>query len=127
LTISAVAQDSFPDIPANHWVYEAIAGMKEDGFAIPSDFSLFRGNRPASCQAIADVISTLATSYDDQLTATAYKGHLIRSSAAYPRFKKWLPVLGKLIKKFKPWFDSKKMLTYPKLQKILRHDRLILS
>lgn len=47
------AQDNFPDVPDNHWAYEALARMKKDGLLVGYPDGLFRGNRPASRYELA--------------------------------------------------------------------------
>lgn len=50
LVVPAFAQsgDNFPDVPDNHWAYEALARMKKDGLLIGYPDGLFRGGRPAT-------------------------------------------------------------------------------
>jgi len=48
-----LAQDNFPDVPDNHWAYEALARMKKDGLLVGYPDGLFRGNRPASRYELA--------------------------------------------------------------------------
>ncbi|HZH98073.1 MAG TPA: S-layer homology domain-containing protein, partial [Fimbriimonadaceae bacterium] len=50
---SAMAQDNFPDVPDNHWAYEALARMKREGLLVGYPDGLFRGNRPASRYELA--------------------------------------------------------------------------
>jgi len=54
--ISAFAQDNFPDVPDNHWAYEALARLKKDGLLVGYPDGLFRGNRPASRYELAVAI-----------------------------------------------------------------------
>jgi len=49
----ALAQNNFPDVPDNHWAYEALARMKQDGLLVGYPDGLFRGNRPASRYELA--------------------------------------------------------------------------
>lgn len=49
----ALAQNNFPDVPDNHWAYEALARMKADGLLVGYPDGLFRGNRPASRYELA--------------------------------------------------------------------------
>ena len=44
----AFAQDQFPDVPENHWAYEALKAMKTNGLLVGYPDGLFRGGRPAS-------------------------------------------------------------------------------
>jgi len=50
------AQDNFPDVPDNHWAYEALARLKKDGLLVGYPDGLFRGNRPASRYELAVAI-----------------------------------------------------------------------
>lgn len=52
----AVAQDNFPDVPGEHWAYEALARMKREGLLVGYPDGLFRGNRPASRYEMAVAI-----------------------------------------------------------------------
>lgn len=52
----AFAQDNFPDVPDNHWAYEALARMKRDGLLVGYPDGLFRGGRPASRYELAVAI-----------------------------------------------------------------------
>lgn len=42
------AQDNFPDVPDNHWAYEAMAAMKKAGCLVGYPDGLVRGGRPMS-------------------------------------------------------------------------------
>lgn len=53
MVMPAFAQDNFPDVPDNHWAYEALARMKKDGLLVGYPDGLFRGNRPASRYELA--------------------------------------------------------------------------
>jgi hypothetical protein len=44
----AFAQDNFPDVPENHWAYEALARLRAAGILVGYPDGLFRGGRPAS-------------------------------------------------------------------------------
>jgi len=48
--------DNFPDVPDNHWAYEALARLKKDGLLVGYPDGLFRGNRPASRYELAVAI-----------------------------------------------------------------------
>lgn len=50
---SAMAQDNFPDVPANHWAFDALVKMKADGVLVGYPDGLFRGSRPASRYELA--------------------------------------------------------------------------
>jgi hypothetical protein len=52
----ALAQDNFPDVPDNHWAYEALLRMKSNGLLVGYPDGLFRGARPASRYEMAVAI-----------------------------------------------------------------------
>lgn len=56
LVIPAIAQDAFPDTPENHWAYEALREMKNNGLLVGYPDGLFRGQRPASRYEMAVAI-----------------------------------------------------------------------
>ncbi|CAN5521138.1 hypothetical protein BH11ARM2_BH11ARM2_23620 [soil metagenome] len=56
LVVPAFAQDNFPDVPDNHWAYEALLRMKSNGLLVGYPDGLFRGNRPASRYEMAVAI-----------------------------------------------------------------------
>jgi hypothetical protein len=60
-TASVFAQDQFPDVPANHWAYEALARMKRDGLLVGYPDGLFRGGRPASRYELAVAMHAVYT------------------------------------------------------------------
>src|SRR5579862_8717901 len=53
VVIPAIAQDNFPDVPDNHWAYEALKRMKSEGLLVGYPDGLFRGNRPATRYELA--------------------------------------------------------------------------
>jgi len=55
------AQDNFPDVPDNHWAYEALARMKKDGLLVGYPDGLYRGNRPASRYELAVAVHATYT------------------------------------------------------------------
>lgn len=58
---TAQAQDNFPDVPANHWAYEALARMKKDGLLVGYPDGLYRGGRPASRYELAVAMHAVYT------------------------------------------------------------------
>lgn len=50
---SVHAQDNFPDVPKNHWAYEALDRMKKEGLLVGYPDGLFRGGRPTSRYELA--------------------------------------------------------------------------
>jgi len=53
LAVPALAQDQFPDVPANHWAYKDLQEMKQNGLLVGYPDGLFRGGRPASRYELA--------------------------------------------------------------------------
>ena len=53
IVLPAAAQDNFPDVPSNHWAFEALERMKKDGLLVGYPDGLFRGGRPASRYELA--------------------------------------------------------------------------
>jgi hypothetical protein len=56
MVVPALAQDAFPDTPENHWAYEALREMKNNGLLVGYPDGLFRGPRPASRYELAVAI-----------------------------------------------------------------------
>jgi len=54
-------QDNFPDVPDNHWAFEALQRLKKDGILVGYPDGLFRGNRPASRYELAVAIHAAYT------------------------------------------------------------------
>lgn len=52
---TAVAQN-FPDVPDNHWAYEALENMKREGLLVGYPDGLYRGGRPATRYEMAVAI-----------------------------------------------------------------------
>ena len=61
LVAPAFAQDNFPDVPTNHWAYEALARMKRDGLLVGYPDGLYRGGRPASRYELAVAMHAVYT------------------------------------------------------------------
>jgi len=53
--------DNFPDVPDNHWAFEALQRLKKDGLLVGYPDGLFRGNRPASRYELAVAIHACYT------------------------------------------------------------------
>ena len=56
IAVPAFAQDNFPDVPDNHWAYEALLRLKTNGLLVGYPDGLFRGGRPASRYEMAVAI-----------------------------------------------------------------------
>jgi len=61
VVVPAFAQDNFPDVPDNHWAYEALARMKREGILVGYPDGLFRGGRPATRYEMAVAIHAAFT------------------------------------------------------------------
>ena len=62
IVLPAVATtDNFPDVPDNHWAFEALQRLKKDGLLVGYPDGLFRGNRPASRYELAVAIHACYT------------------------------------------------------------------
>lgn len=61
VVMPAFAQDNFPDVPDNHWAYEALARMKREGVLVGYPDGLFRGGRPATRYEMAVAIHAAFT------------------------------------------------------------------
>lgn len=67
MIVPAIAQDNFPDVPANHWAYEALARMKRDGLLVGYPDGLYRGTRPASRYELAVAMHAVYTNLKTQM------------------------------------------------------------
>ena len=70
------AQDNFPDVPDNHWAYQALENMKREGILVGYPDGMFRGARPASRYEMAVAINaayqklmSMMSGMSDQLKA----------------------------------------------------------
>lgn len=80
LVVPAMAQDNFPDVPDNHWAYQALENMKKEGILVGYPDGLFRGPRPASRYEMAVAINaayqklkSMYSGLDDQIKALQEK------------------------------------------------------
>ncbi len=56
IAVPALAQDQFPDVPANHWAFKDLSELKTAGLLVGYPDGLFRGGRPASRYELAVAI-----------------------------------------------------------------------
>ena len=61
IVLPAAAQDNFPDVPNNHWAFDALVRMKKDGLLVGYPDGLFRGGRPASRYELAVAMHAVYT------------------------------------------------------------------
>lgn len=80
LVAPAMAQDNFPDVPDNHWAYQALENMKKEGILVGYPDGLFRGPRPASRYEMAVAINaayqrlkSMYSGLEDQIKALTDK------------------------------------------------------
>ena len=59
--VPAMAQDNFPDVPANHWAYQALATMKAQGLLVGYPDGLYRGTQPATRYELACAMHSVYT------------------------------------------------------------------
>lgn len=76
MVVPAMAQDNFPDVPDNHWAYQALENMKREGILVGYPDGMFRGARPASRYEMAVAINaayqklmSMMSGMSDQLKA----------------------------------------------------------
>jgi len=61
VTPALASTDNFPDVPDNHWAFEALQRLKKDGILVGYPDGLFRGNRPASRYELAVAVHACYT------------------------------------------------------------------
>ena len=89
IVLPAVATtDNFPDVPDNHWAFEALQRLKKDGLLVGYPDGLFRGNRPASRYELAVAIHACYTNLksvtdglDSQIKALSDKLRSVQETA----------------------------------------------
>lgn len=80
IVVPALAQDQFPDVPENHWAYEALENLKKEGCLVGYPDGLYRGGRPASRYEMAVALyacykhmKTMVDGMNDQIKALTEK------------------------------------------------------
>jgi hypothetical protein len=61
VTPAFAQSDNFPDVPDNHWAYDALKNMKAAGVLVGYPDGLFRGSRPASRYELAVAVNAAYT------------------------------------------------------------------
>lgn len=56
IVMSGAQAQNFPDVPDNHWAYEALENMKREGLLVGYPDGLYRGGRPATRYEMAVAI-----------------------------------------------------------------------
>jgi S-layer homology domain len=54
--VAGASAQNFPDVPENHWAYDALETMKKNGLLVGYPDGLFRGSRPATRYEMAVAI-----------------------------------------------------------------------
>jgi hypothetical protein len=102
LVMPSLAQDQFPDVPENHWVYQALLNMKNEGILVGYPDGLFRGGRPASRYELAGAINAayqklkgMIGGLQSQIDAIKEMGDLAAIRRELDALKSQLAAMGK--------------------------------
>ena len=120
VVIPAIAQDNFPDVPDNHWAYEALKRMKSEGLLVGYPDGLFRGNRPATRYELAvavhatyvhlrnmiDNLNSQIAAIQDQLKNTASQSDLQNLKSALDALQNQVNAQGQDIADLKKMADT---------------------
>jgi len=107
------AQDNFPDVPDNHWAFEALQRLKKDGLLVGYPDGLFRGNRPASRYELAVAIHAVYTNLksvtdglDSQIKALGDKLNGVASTSDVQNLRDALTALQNEVNGMKSYGDD---------------------
>ncbi len=113
IVLPAVAADNFPDVPDNHWAFEALARMKKDGLLVGYPDGLFRGGRPASRYELAVAMHAVYTNLksvtdglDSQIKALGDKLNGIASTSDVQNLRDALTALQNEVAGMKSYGDD---------------------
>jgi len=120
VVIPAIAQDNFPDVPDNHWAYEALKRMKSEGLLVGYPDGLFRGARPATRYELAvavhatyvhlrnmiDNLNTQIAAIQDQLKGNADQADLQNLRSALEALQNTVNTQGQDIADLKKMADT---------------------
>ena len=105
----ATAQSNFPDVPENHWAYEALAKMKKEGLLMGYPDGLYRGSRAATRYELAVAmhavwmnLKTVTDGLDQQIKALEAKD----TSADVANLKAAVDQLKSDVANMKGWGDD---------------------
>jgi hypothetical protein len=73
----ASSDDAFPDVPENHWAYQAIQELANDGYIKGYPDGTFKGNRPMTRYEVAALIERAVSAIKSELVA----GNAVSQSA----------------------------------------------
>jgi len=107
------AQDNFPDVPDNHWAFEALQRLKKDGLLVGYPDGLFRGGRPASRYELAVAIHAVYTNLksvtdglDSQIKALGDKLNGVASTSDVQNLRDALTALQNEVNGMKSYGDD---------------------
>jgi hypothetical protein len=113
IVLPAVAQDNFPDVPDNHWAFEALQRLKKDGLLVGYPDGLFRGGRPASRYELAVAIHAVYTNLksvtdglDSQIKALGDKLNGVASTSDVQNLRDALTALQAQVDGMKSYGDD---------------------
>jgi len=106
-------QDNFPDVPDNHWAFEALQRLKKDGILVGYPDGLFRGNRPASRYELAVAIhaaysnlKSVTDGLDSQIKALSDKLNGVATTADVQNLRDALTALQNEVNGMKSYGDD---------------------
>jgi len=120
VVLPAMAQDNFPDVPDNHWAYDALKRMKSEGLLVGYPDGLFRGNRPATRYEMAvaihatyvhlrnmiDNLNSQMAALQDQMKNTASQSDLNNLKSALDALQNQVNAQGQDIADLKKMADT---------------------
>jgi hypothetical protein len=120
VVLPAIAQDNFPDVPDNHWAYDALKRMKSEGLLVGYPDGLFRGNRPATRYELAvavhatyvhlrnmiDNLNSQIAAIQDQMKNTASQSDLQNLRSALEALQNQVNAQGQDIADLKKMADT---------------------
>ncbi len=113
IVMPALATDNFPDVPDNHWAFEALQRLKKDGLLVGYPDGLFRGNRPASRYELAVAIHACYTNLksvtdglDSQIKALSDKLNGVATTADVQNLRDAMTALQNEVNGMKSYGDD---------------------
>lgn len=114
MIVPAFAQsDNFPDVPDNHWAYEALSNLKKAGILVGYPDGIFRGPRPANRYELAVAINAAYTrlkgvtdGLDSQIKAIMSRLDGSVSQADLQNLRSALEALQTQVNGMKSWGDD---------------------
>jgi hypothetical protein len=111
LPIGAQAQTAaFPDVPANHWAYQAVQDLADKGYVIGYPNGKFLGNRTLTRYEFATVIDRMAQTVQ-QLSTQIKAGQPVDTPTGMPVTQDDLNKIQALIDTFKTQLDAIQSVT----------------